>query len=165
MRWYRFTSNMCIEVKPPPFSGDVVQFIESPIHGLEKLVRFYELWRDSLGSANVMLWRYEDARMNVETSLREVLAFLGFRLDPQLISEAAVYGSFDNMKAMEKSREPLRYRSSGFEIFASGDLSNPDGFHVRKGEVGGFRSEMPLKDAERFELIIRERMSSGYGYS
>jgi hypothetical protein len=65
---------------------------------------------------------------------------------------------------MEKSETPLRYRSSGFQIFASGDLSNPDGFHVRKGEVGGFRGELRPEDADRFEAIVRSHMSSRYGY-
>jgi hypothetical protein len=152
-------------VNPKPFSGDVVQFIESPIYGLNKLIRFYEIWRDSLSAANVMVWRYEDARTNMESSLREVLTFLQLPLVDELISEAATYGSFDNMKAMEKSREPLRYRSSGFEIFASGDLSNPDAFHVRKGEVGGFRSELRPDDIARFEAIVRDRMTFGYGHS
>jgi hypothetical protein len=152
-------------VKPKPFSGDLVQFIESPIHGLEKLITFYELWRNSLDLGSVMLWRYEDARANMELSLREVLTFLQLPIVDELISDAAAYGSFDNMRAMEKSETPLRYRSSGFQIFASGDLSNPDAFHVRKGEVGGFRGEMRPEDADRFEAIIRSRMSSRYGYS
>jgi hypothetical protein len=152
-------------VKPKPFSGDVVQFIESPIYGLNKLITFYELWRDSLEHGNVMLWRYEDARANMESSFREVLTFLQLPLVDELISDAAAYGSFDNMKAMEKSQAPLRYRSSGFQIFASGDLSNPDGFHVRKGEVGGFRGELRPEDADMFEAIVRNRMPSRYGYS
>jgi hypothetical protein len=152
-------------VKPEPFSGGLVQFVENPIYGLNKLITFYELWRDSLELGSVMLWRYEDARVNTELSLREVLTFLQLPLVDELMSEAAMFGSFDNMKAMEKSRVPLRYRSSGFQIFASGDLSNPDGFHVRKGKVGGFRGELRPEDADRFEAIVRNRMSSRYGYS
>jgi hypothetical protein len=152
-------------VKPKPFSGDLVEFIESPVFGLNKLIAFYDLWKDVLDVGNVLLWRYEDARANTEVSLREVLTFLQLPVLERLISEAATYGSFDNMKAMEKSHTPLRYRSSGFQIFASGDLSSPDGFHVRKGQVGGFRNELLPEQADKFELVIRNRMAPKFGYS
>jgi Sulfotransferase domain len=151
-------------VKPKPFSGDLVQFIEDPVYGLNKIIVFYELWRDSVDRESVLLWRYEDARLDMASSLRQILTFLQLPIVEELISDATTYGSFDNMKAMEKSEVPLRYRSSGFQIFASGDLSNPDAFHVRKGEVGAFRGELRREDADRFEAIVRNHLSSRYGY-
>jgi hypothetical protein len=152
-------------VNPRPFSGDIIQFVESPIYGLDKLIAFYELWRDPPDLGGVLLWRYEDARVDAESSLRQVITFLQLPLVDELVSEAAIYGSFENMKAMEEARVSLRYRSSGFQIFASGDLSNPDGFHVRKGQVGGFRNELRPEEADRLEAVVRSRMPAGYGYS
>src|SRR6185312_6487344 len=146
-----------------PFSGGLVQFIESPVFGLNKLIAFYELWQDSLAQGSVLLWRYEDARANVESSLKEVLTFLRLPIVDEVISDAAMFGSFENMKALELSDTPLRYRSSGFNIFASGDLSNPDAFHVRRRLVEGFREKLSGEDAARFEAVIRNRLPASYG--
>ena len=69
------------------------------------------------------------------------------------------------MRAMEMSDSGPTYRSSGFNIFATGDRSNPDAFHVRKGTPGSYRDELSPEDVREFAGIIRERLPDFYGYS
>lgn len=149
-----------------PYRGTLVELIEDPVFGLDKLLLFYRLWanhRDDV--SDFLLWRYEDARTAPAKALGETLAFLGEPVDEARIADAADYASFDNMRSMELSgRQPV-YRSSGLAIFATGDASNPDALHVRKGKVGGWRDELPPSAAARFEARVRSEMPDLYGYS
>src|SRR5262249_44540364 len=45
------------------FTGSLDDFVEDQILGLDKLLRFYEIWRGGRGEVRAcLLWRYEDAR-------------------------------------------------------------------------------------------------------
>lgn len=148
-----------------PYEGGVVDLIDDPAFGLDKFIRFYNLWHDNLNSAKaVKLWRFEDAKAEPGPVLTSVLTFLGEKPDPAVVDEAVAFGSFDNMRSLERGNEPLRYKSSGFSIFATGDAANPNAHHVRRGEVGGWRDEIPQSEHERYLDQIRSDLRPFFGY-
>ncbi len=147
-------------------SRTLVEFIGDPVFGLSKLVRFYSLWDQHRALVKELLvWRYEDARRDPAPMLARVAGFLGLPLDEGRLNEAVAFASFENMKRMESSGEEPVYRSSGFGIFATGDRSNPDAYHVRKGRIGGYVDELPSGVVVELEAAIRANMPSAYGYS
>lgn len=158
--------HMRYQNRDKPYQGDLLAMIDDPVLGIQKFFQFYNIWvehRDEIG--DFMLWRYEDARAAPAKTLREVLVFLGEQVDDALVDDAARYSSFDNMKSWEKAGNQPTYKSSGFQIFATGDLSNPNAFHVRKGEVGGWRDEISPETAKRLEERIRAELPSFCGYN
>lgn len=150
----------------PPYEGDLRSFLEHPVHGLEKLVRFYGLWEGAhAAELPVALVRYEDAREDTAAELERVLGFLGVdspRADA--VAAAVERASFANMQALEHSGREPHYASSGLGMFATGERSNADAFHVRRGKVGGYRDELPADLVPEYERRVAEAMGSWYGY-
>jgi Sulfotransferase domain len=152
-------------VATQPYAGSIVDFCHDPVFGIEKFIRYYQLWSNSVGdTSTVLLWRYEDARQNPVSSLRRIIHFLELPLSERCMEEAAEFTSFESMKRMEQSGNEPVYRSSGFGIFATGDRSNPDSFHVRKGKVGGYYDDLPPDAIIELQKIIKMRMPDYYGY-
>jgi hypothetical protein len=150
----------------PPYEGDVRSFVEQPVHGLEKLLRFYRIWEDAHRAGfPVALFRYEDARRDAAAQLEHILRFVGVdKPEPAAVGAAVERASFSNMQAMERSGREPRYKSSGLGIFATGDRSVPDAFHVRRGEVGGYRDDLPPDLVPGYERRVAESMAGWYGY-
>ncbi len=147
------------------YPGTIEDFIYDPVFGLQKLFRFYELWRDYQDRAsNCFLWRYECARANPLGGLEELVRFLQWPYCEKVAESAVEYASFDNMKRMEHEGESILYSSSGFNIFGDGDRENPNAYHVRKGEIGGFRHELPVPIINSFEHEL-SRFSEFFQYS
>ena len=147
------------------YPGTIEEFIYDPVFGLQKLFRFYELWRDYQDRvSSVFLWRYERARANPLEGLERLVRFLQWPYYERAAESAVEYASFDNMKRMEYEGEAIVYSSSGFNIFGDGDRENPNAFHVRKGEIGGFRHELPVSIVNSFESELR-RLSDFFQYS
>jgi Sulfotransferase domain len=143
------------------YEGDLVSFTEDPVLGLDKLLRFYTLWE----TQSPTLIRYEDMREDPGRELTRALESIGSTpVDDQALAHAVERGSFASMKAMEVSGEVPRYASSGVPIFGTGDTSDPNAFHVRKGEAGGYRSEYPPELVSGYEARIAEQMGDSYGY-
>jgi hypothetical protein len=150
---------------PSPYPGSLVDFADDPVFGLEKALRFYRLWADGQASVRqLFLWRYEDATADPVAVLARLLEFLGESIALDLVVKAVAYGSFDNMKAIEASGTLPVFKSSGFRIFATGNPSNPNAFHVRKGAVGGYRHELPPLVLDRLERRVAREMPALFGY-
>lgn len=147
------------------YVGDLPAFIEDEVFGLEKLLRFYDLWRANRDvPEDTHLLRYEDLKHDPAGCLRSLLGFLRVGAQPDAI-EAAVRGAeFDAMRQVEGSDSPPVYRSSGHSIFASGDLAEPNARHVRRGVVGGYRDELPPALVARLEGRVAAVMSDWYRY-
>jgi hypothetical protein len=60
----------------------------------------------------------------------------------------------------------LVYQSSGYSIFATGDIDKtPEAFHVRKGQIGGFREYLSEIDIEFLGWVMKDKMPEWYGYT
>lgn len=147
------------------YQGSVVDLIDDPVFGLEKYIRFYNLWHDNLATPGaVRLWRFEDAKTRPAETLGAVLTYLGEEPVAASINDAVAFGSFENMQSLEKGKEPLRYKSSGLSIFSTGDFENPNAHHVRRGKVGGWREEIPSSEHDRYLERIGSELHPFFGY-
>lgn len=151
----------------PPYEGTLEDFVDDEVYGYEKLVRFYSLWRDAHDSGfPVTLVRYEDMQADAGRELCRVLAALGVtEPDAAAVATAVADSSFESMQRLEVSGDQPRYPSSGLPIFASGDPDNPNARHVRRGEVGAYRTELAPDVVARCEQRIDADLGPWFGYS
>lgn len=153
------------KVPESPYPGDLADFLADPIQGLDKFLRFHELWANHHHAVDAfLLWRYEDLCNAPDAQLIRLLAFLDEEVDDSAVSEAVKFASFENLKAMESAGERLVYQSSGFNAFGDGPKNDPNAFHVRKGKVGGYRDELAPELTGRLEERIRNEMPAFFGY-
>jgi hypothetical protein len=147
------------------FTGSLDDFVEDQIFGLDKLLKFYEVWREGLSQVRAcLLWRYEDARRDPLSNLLQVVRFLDLPMDQSVAKDAVDFSSFENMKSIESSGASFAYKSSGFQVFGSGDRSDPNAFHVRNGQVGEYRTKFSSDRLLAYEGAISERLSDFFGY-
>ena len=147
------------------YQGDLKSFIEHPVWGLEKFIRFYNLWAEQrVNVPEIALLRYEDLRRDAFGRLKAVIEFLGMEIEEELVCKAVEFSSFESMRKMEEKGVPLRYKSSGLDIFATGDKKNPNAFHVRKGDIGGYRKLLEPEAITKFEKQIIQELDGWYGY-
>lgn len=118
---------------------------------------------------DLMLLRYEDLRHHTEDVFRRTLEFLHIPVVEEYLDNAVTYSEFNNMRRLElknlKSPE-LVYQSSGYSIFATGDIDKtPEAFHVRKGQIDGFREYLSETDIEFLGHAMKGKMPAWYGYA
>ncbi|MBR0704814.1 sulfotransferase domain-containing protein [Bradyrhizobium diazoefficiens] len=148
------------------YAGSLIGLVDDPVHGLEKYIKFYNLWATRLDKSNrVHLWRYEDAKADAVAQLEAVLVFLGVRPNARSVVEAVKYGSFENMKSMESRGEELRYESSGFAVLANKGRGTNDAFHVREGQVGAYLKHFENSELRRLHRVIDDKLDSRFGYT
>jgi hypothetical protein len=145
------------------FDGDLESFIDDPVHGLDKLLRFYDLWRGR-SVKRFCVVRYEDLRADTVGGLTHLLGFLGIEPALEFVNRAVADSSFDAMRRMEEDGRGPRFASSGLDVFATGDPSDPNAFHMRRGKIGGYRDELGPRACARFEKVVAREMSELYGY-
>jgi hypothetical protein len=148
------------------YTGTLTQMIEDPVWGIEKLFRFYELWFEYHERVkDFLLVRYEDMQADTHFVFGKLLEFLAIPRQEGALRQAVADADFKSMKKMETSGDGPKYRSSGHDIFASGDRNNADAFHVRRGKIGGFYDYLQQDESGRLLEIINRRLPDYYGYS
>ncbi len=135
--------------------------VDEPVMGLDKFIRFHNLW---VGKRRLCIARYEDLRADTEKECVRVLEFIGGPVDRGVLRQAIDYASFDNMKAMERDNRAPCYKTSGYDIFATGDRNNPNAYHVREGRIGGYREHLTPGECAAFLERIARELSPVYGY-
>jgi hypothetical protein len=149
-----------------PYEGELVDFLNEQIWGIEKYFRFYSLWFEHNDRVrDFLLIRYEDMRQDPSRVFSGLLSFLNVPVQEEYQRRAVRDSDFDAMKKVEMSGGGPRYRSSGNSIFASGDRSNPDALHVRRGEVGGYVNYLDAQDVEKLAVRIKSQLPAFFGYS
>lgn len=147
------------------FTGSLDDFAEDEVLGLDKFLKFYEVWREGLGEVRAcLLWRYEDARRVPLNSLQQIVHFLDLPMDQAAAKEAVDFSSFEKMKRIESSGASFAYKSSGFEVFGGGDRSEPNAFHVRNGRVGDYKTKFSPDRLPVYERTVSERLSDFFSY-
>jgi hypothetical protein len=152
--------------KESGFTGTIDEFVVDPVFGLEKLIRFHQLWAESATvPAGFHVWRYEDALAQPRETFESALRFLGEPVAPDSVTHAVERSSFANVRALETSgRQPV-YKSSNLAIFATGDPANPNALHTRRGQAGGYRSELTPERCADLEARVAAAMPARFGYT
>ncbi len=148
------------------FTGSLVEFVEHPVFGLDKLFHFHRLWAEHRSVAGAFhLWRYEDALQHPVDAFESVLRFLDEPIDRTAVTRAVDDSSFDNLRKLELSDHQPVYKSSQFKIFATGDRTNPNALHIRRGRAGGYREELPAEIYEPLERRVKAQMPQLFSYA
>jgi hypothetical protein len=135
------------------FDGTISEFIRTERFGVEKILAYYEIWLRNRHVPEALLFiRYEDLHEDAEGTLTRVLEFFGVEdVDAALVAESVAYCAFENLRRLE---EKNAFKTSILKPTGDGD---PNGYKVRKGQVGGFRDELSEEDVAFIDAAIAAR--------
>ena len=134
------------------YSGSMSDFIRDPRHGIEKVLRYNEMWIALARTrSQMMVESYENLQADTEGSLGRIVAFFGKPVDSVRIRDIVEANRFDKMQAREREGE---YARTYGKILAPSNPMEPDSFKVRKGKVGGYREELTPEDIAYCDAAI-----------
>lgn len=147
------------------FQGDLEDFLNDPVFGLDKFFSFYQIWKNARQHfSNLILVRYEDTRKTPTKQLERILHFLEIPVINPYVEWAVKRSSFQQMQKLEMKETLKAGRKLSKTLFNYGDSDNPDSFRVRKGKVGGFRDYLTNDIWRQYEDRIAHEMPHWYGY-
>jgi hypothetical protein len=133
------------EQRPVPARLEL--FADCPVYGIERISHGTALLLDLYDRhpGEKLLASYEDLVRDPERRLREILLFAldGRPLNERCFRRAAAACSFERMREWERGLTPEEARDCYANRFGAGDRAGDDAqFKVRRGEVGGFQTEL-----------------------
>lgn len=158
--YHDFTKRRCKILEEDPYQGSVSDFIRDKGLGIEKPIRFMNIWAEEMEKRkdDFLLIRYEDLKKNTAKELRKVFDFLKVDVSDEIISKAVKFGSFDNMRKMELERVYQDNRMLPV------DIKDVNSYRARKGKVGSYKEELCKKDIEYIENYVSNRLNPVFGY-
>jgi hypothetical protein len=130
------------------------RFVWSEKGGIPSIVKFLNAWA-ALSRAIV---RYEDFLVEPEKTLGALAVAMGLEVTPEQIADAAEFGSFDNLKRLERDGY---FASSRLKAARKGDERSQK---VREGGSGGYRAQLGEVEAARIDAYISEHLDPVFGY-
>jgi hypothetical protein len=124
------------------FNGDIGEFIRSPHHGIEKIVRFNSAWLDP-PRPNVHYLTYEAMTQDAIAEIKAVCEFLGTPRNDEQIARAVEQASFNAMKKKEASGA---FADAYGSRLTPGQTHDAESFKVRRGKVGGYVDYLSADD-------------------
>lgn len=125
----------------------ISDFFRGKINGFGSWPRHVTSWLDSpiAGTANLLVFKYEDLRRDPETNFRKMLDFAGMKRDPEAIRRAIANNSLEKMR--EKEIDSPRKASVR-------------GRFVRTGQVQGWKGKLSddqlrVIEAAAGEVLVR----------
>jgi Sulfotransferase domain len=138
---------------------DLENFVWTEQGGIPSIVRFLNRWADySRQRGDILIVRYEDFLRDPATTLQALAEYVGLNSDDAAIREAVEFGSFDNLKKLEREG----YFRSG--RLGPGRAGNEESFKVRSGKSGGFRAQLSRAGQEKVIAYVRDNLDPIYGY-
>jgi Sulfotransferase domain len=144
-----------------PSGTTMDEFVRMPKYGLERLITYYNLSaKNAKIQDNIRFFRYEDLRgggaYNLE-SWREMFEFI-FQtpIDLGALQWSLEINSFDKMKKREHQLE--QNKNTDFEE-KSDDLRR-----VRRGKIGGYKSEMQNETLHYVNDYIEEHLDDFFDF-
>ena len=141
-------------------SADMFSYVASPIYGVPRIIYNLNAFHRNVAlQHNPLTLRYEDARRGAKDALAALVSHFGREpASDRLLTEAAEFGSFDNLKKVEAEQAFDSFRMK------PGDASNADSFKVRRGKVGGYRDYFTDAQCRELESLIVRDLDRAYGY-
>ena len=126
------------------YRGSISEFIRDEYFGAANLQRFREMWAEICRRLGFLTVSYEGCHRDAAATLRKILDYYSFDVDPTRLVEAVKQGDFANMKAVEQSGEfphPwLRLRNGAPK--------------VREGKVGSYRTVFSSPDIDYLNAVF-----------
>ena len=145
------------------FSGTIDEMLYNPIYGIEKFIRFHEIWAEEIDKArdHFHLIRYEDL---LECGLPIFRLMMEWIEEQKPIEEdLEIAWKTASIESMKNAERTSKYSKWGRTLGMNEKYKNENARKVRKGKTGGYRKEFTkqeLKDiAER-----ANSMSLFFGY-
>ena len=158
-----FKREMMLAEMRDPIDRDSIErweFIQHSEIGLPRIIDYYNYWYRNLEQLpDALLVRYEDLRSNTATQLARIGSFLGESFTDAQVADAVDFGSFDKLREKEQS---------GYFDNRSLTLRNakdPETLKVRRGQVGGYRSDLSEEQAAWVDEQTEAHLAPGYGYA
>jgi len=140
----------------------ISEFIRDPKYGIDKLIKFMNLWENNRDLAGkFLLMKYEDMKEDTKSEVKKFLDFIGLNVEEEIIDWAIEESRFEKMKEIE-IKNTLENVSS--PELRAGNLDNEDSFKVRKGKVGGYSEYMSKEDVEFINQRVNNSLSSYFDY-
>lgn len=131
------------------FKGTLSEYIRDPRFGIEKILRFYQIWEDNDYIPDMFFTiTYECLLANTTAVLTDVCIWLDTPYTPLSIKLAVRDGHIDNLREKE---------ASGFFVEGIGKPKHPediDTYYHRKGGSGGYVDYMTKEDIAYCEGFI-----------
>ena len=124
------------------------RFVDSPVYGIERIAQGTALLLDlhECHRGPKLLVTYEGLVANPERGLFDILRFVldGWPLDGGAFRAALAHSRFDAMRAWERRLTRREARARYADRFGPrrDGAAGEDEFKVRRGQVGGFETEM-----------------------
>jgi hypothetical protein len=144
----------------PLYQGDLESMVYSDVYGIEKFLKYYVAWHEQRAvPRSLMLVRYEDLSGDTEKVLGEALKFLGVpRVDAGFVREVVAYGSFENMRKIERTQE-VKLRT-----LAPAAHPREEAFQVRKGLVGDHVNHLAAATIRYIDRRVEADLPAEFGY-
>ncbi len=127
--YYYFLKNLRL------FDQDLTKLIFSPVYGIEAWCRHVQGWVERTpASDRIDFVRYEDLKSDPLGVLTRIYSLLGHQVPRDVLEQAVKHSSFENMKKLEE------------EYNYGGDFRFPAFEFVRRGQAGGYRTEISEGD-------------------
>ncbi len=143
------------------FDGSLSDFIRDERFGIEKILRFHQIWHENRSVPNdFTVVRYEDLHEAPLKTMRSLMDFLGRKnATDQKLQGVIDFYQFNNMQKLEREG----YFKKTFKgVLAPKDANDPNTYKTRKGKVGGYRENMSGEDAAFCREIMQNRPNPFY---
>lgn len=120
------------------FKGSISDFIRTDYFGINKLIHFWNIWKDHCAS----VVKYEEMHEDILGVLKKIFTIFGFNIDElePHFKTAIEFAKFENMK----KREQQNY-FHGDQLRTKGDGSL-EAMKVRKGKICGYHDYLNEDD-------------------
>lgn len=135
------------------FDGYILDFLKGTVNGFGPWHEHIPCWLDSplARRGDMLVVPFEQMRRNTQEKLEQVMDFLGFQVQPEVIAEAIADNTLEQMRAREKRAQKLHQTDS------------EEGRFVRKGAVMGWRDKLTEPQLELIEQYAGETLArAGY---
>ena len=117
------------------FDESLSKLIRSPLFGISAWCRHVQGWIEKTpASVSIDFVRYEDLKTDPGNLLTRLYKLLGYTIPDDILAKCIGLSSFENMKKLEK------FYNYG------GDMRFPNFEFMRKGQAGGYTSELSKED-------------------
>ena len=135
------------------------EFVTDEHLGVPRVIGYMNRWWEerSRFSATCLI-KYEEMKRDPQAALQKAISFLDREFDETLLQQAVQFASFENL---------ARKEATGFfnsRRMQPGDVSDPNTFKVRRGQVGGYRDYFDAKELEAIDALLRDALPAEIEY-
>ena len=140
------------------YTGTLEEFVRAERGSLADIVTYYNVWaRERHHRDRLHVLRYEDLRADPVAGLGAVLEFLGLPdVKTEVVEQAVAACDFDRMQQMERRGEFVSGR------LQAKDVSDPQSYKARSGEVGGYRHHFSAELSAYVDEYLRTHLDGSY---